>query len=222
MPEEEAAPTEESTPVDRGEKPRSEFIPPYILRNRGVPITLYRLEDGKLPDPPDDLDDEDDWTPPTRKVHLRFNANHVSQVEEAFDGLVASVPIIERTVVKRNDGTPLEGPAGIIYDEKVTGHETRVFYGTEAFQKAMEIKTAATVRRIIAIALDKDEDEVGVAMIPDQFLHYNNAVGVAWSIAQGVDPSEAAKVLQKSTAAVAAQREALASELNSTMDEDAE
>lgn len=212
--------TETPAPPTRDQaRPQADFVPPYILRNRGVPIVLYRLQDGKLPDPPDDLDDEDDWEPPTRKVHLRFNANHVAEIEEAFDGLRATVPVVEKTVVRAGDGTPLEGPAGLVYEEKVVGHEERVFYGTEAFQKAMEIRTNATVRRIIAIALETDEHEIGEAMIPSRFLDYNNAVGVAWSMAQGVDPSEAAKVLQRATAAVAGQREALASELNKTMDE---
>lgn len=178
--------------------PKGEFVPPYILRNRGVPITLFRLQDGQLPDPPDDLDDEDDWSPPTRKVHLRFDANAIAGIEEAFDGLVAD---------------------DVWEDDEGRHRETRTYYGTEAFQKALEVKTNATIRRVLSIAFDVEETEMGRAMIPDKLIDYNNAVGVAWSIAQGVDPSEAARMLQKADAAVAAQRAALASELEKMMDE---
>lgn len=187
------------------------YIPPIILRNKGVPITLLRLENGVVP-PVEEGDD-----PPTRTFHLRFTANHVADIEEAFDGLVAEVPVIERTPAFDGDGKPLEGPAGPVFAEKVVGRETRVFYGLEAFQKAMEVKTAGTIRRVIAIAMGVPVEEAGNAMDPGRTLDYQNAVGVAWSIAQGVDPTEAAKVLDRANRAVAAARGRLASELTKTM-----
>ena len=187
------------------------FVPPIILRNKGVPITLFRLENGKVPA----IEEGDDI--PTRTWHLRFTANHVADIEEAFDGLVATVPVIERTQVLDGLGKPLEGPDGLVWNEKIVGREDRVFYGLEAFQKAMEVKTAGTVRKVIAIALGVSPEEAGNAMDPGRMLEYQNAVGVAWSIAQGVDPTEAAKVLDRANRAVAAARGRLASELTKTM-----
>jgi len=196
---EEEAPEVEAAPP--ASPPNPDFVPPYILRNRGVPVTLYRLQDGTLPEPPDDLDDEEDWNPPTRKVHLRFNANHIAEIEEAFDGLVADQ---------------------VIQTEEGEVRESRTYYGTEAFQKALDVKQNATIRRVLAIALDADEQSMGLAMIPDKLLDYNNAVGVAWSISQGVDPTEAAKMLHKAAVAVATHRASLASQLDEMMDEDEE
>lgn len=201
---------------DAGEKPRPTFVPPIILRNKGVPITLYRLENGQVPQAPEDLGEEEEWNPPTRTFYLRFNANHVADIEEAFDGLQADEAIIDRQV-KLMDGKALEGPAGAVYEEKVVGHETRTFYGMEAFQKAMEVKMNATVRKVLAIALGTSLEEAGNAMIPDQAMDYQAAVGVAWSIAQGVDPTDAAKVLQGARDAMAAGRARLASQLESTL-----
>lgn len=189
------------------------WVPPIILRNKGVPITLYRLENGQLPE----VEEGDDI--PTRTFFLRLTANHVAEMEEAWDGLKAEVPVIERTPAVGPDGKPLEGPAGPVFLEKIVGRETRVFYGLEAFQKAMEIKTASTVRRVIAIAMGVAEDQAGTAMDPGRMIEYQNAVGVAWSIAQGVDPTEAAKVLQRANAATAVARERLGSELTKMMDQ---
>lgn len=190
-----------------------DFVPAIILRNKGVPITLLRLENGQLPEVEEGND------PPTRKLFLRFNANHVAEIEEAFDGIVARVPIIRREVKKGDDGKALVGPDGPVYVETVEGYEDRVFYGLEAFQKAMEVRQVGTIRKVIAIALGYTVEEAGLAMDPGLMLEYQNAVGVAWSIAQGVDPTDAAKVLHKAAAAVAAQRASLASQLEKTMDE---
>lgn len=200
MSDEDAQPATDA-PQAKTAKPAGDFVPPIILRNRGVPITLYRLEDGRLPEPPDDLDDDDEWEPKTRKLYLRFNANHIAEIEEAFDGLVAD------QVIQTDEGEV---------------REQRVYYGTEAFQKALDVKQNATLRRVLAIALETDENAMGLAMIPDRMLDYNNAVGVAWSISQGVDPSEAARMLQKANAAVAAHRASLASQLDEMMDVDEE
>ncbi len=213
-------PTPKPAPKDPAEDPSRAteppgFVPAIILRNKGVPITLYRLENGALPEI--DADDED-AVQPTRKVFLRFNANHVADIEDAFDGIVARVPIIRREAKMGPDQKPLVGPAGPVYEETVEGYEDRVFYGLEAFQQALEAKTAGTLRKVLSIAFAKEETEMGLSMDPSQMVHYQNAVGVAWSIAQGVDPTDAAKVLQRANAAVATQLASLASQLDKTMD----
>ncbi len=190
------------------------FVPAIILQNRGVPITLYRLEHGEVPTV------EDGEERPTRKVHLRFTANHVAQIEDAFDGIVARVPIVETKRVFTPDGKPLEGPDGPVTDDTVVGYEERVFYGVQAFEQSLSQKTMKTVRAIFAIAFGLGETEAGNAMIPDKAMEYQTAVGVAWAIAQGVDPTEAAKILRQGLAAVEEGRASLASELRKTMGPD--
>lgn len=183
------------------------FVPPIILRNKGVPITLYRLENDALPD----LDD-DEGERPTRKAFLRFNANHVADIEEAFDGIVARVPVV-RTQYKILDGKNVIGEDGKPETEDVIdGYEDRVFYGVDAFQQSLSQRKVATIRRVFAIALGMDAEAMGLAMIPNQAPEYETAVGVAWSICQGVDPSDAARLLKEGLAAAAEGRARMASE----------
>lgn len=189
------------------DKPTPDFVPAIVLQNRGVPITLYRLEDGKLPEVGDDEER------PTRKVHLRFNANHAAVIEEMFDGVKASVA--KRTIEPAFDseGKPLVGPAGPVVKETITGYEVKEFFGLEAFQVAMESRTQRTVRDVMALALGMEPEQMGEAMIPSEVQTYNTAVGVAWSISQGVDPTDAARTLHKGLAAIAEGRARLAAEL---------
>lgn len=186
------------------------FVPAVILRNKGVPVTLHRMTDGQV-----EMDGDEALT---RLLHLRFNANAVADIEDHWDGIEVEVPVYEEIPVLV-DGKPLQGPSGPVLGKKETGTEVRRFYGIQGFQKAMEIRPNKTVRDAMAIGLGMTPEEMGVAMISTEFLAYQNAVGVAWSMAQGVDPTEAAKVLHRITVAVAAQSASLASELNRTMDE---
>lgn len=202
----EAKPVEAATPQAAG------FVPAIILQNRGVPITLYRLEGGALP-----ALESDEAERETRKVHLRFTANHVAQIEDAFDGIQARVPIVESNRV-HVDGKPLTGPDGPVTEDRIVGYEDRAFYGVQAFEQALQAKTMKTVRSVFAIAFDKPEEEMGEAMIPSEAMAYQTAVGVAWSIAQGVDPTDAAKILAQGLAAVEQGRAGLASRLATMMD----
>lgn len=189
------------------------FVPAIILRNKGVPVTLFRLENDTLPE----VEDGDDQ--PTRTWHVRFTANDIAEIEDAFDGVVFEVPIIERTVVRDGSGNPLEGPSGYVYDEKVTGREERRFYGLQGFQASLEHRPSRTVRKVLSILMGKPQEVVGLALDPTRSIEYQNAVGVAWSIAQGVDPSDAAKTLARVNAAVVDAKKGLASELEKTMDQ---
>lgn len=187
------------------------FVPAFILQNKGVPIRLHRLnEAGERA-----RDGEDEDAPfQYRTVHLRFDARAVSALEDAFDGLTATVQVTETTPVLDAQGAPLVGPAGPVIATKVLGVEERRFYGLEAFQKAMEVKPATAIFRSMAIGLGMTDDYLATSMVDGAMIEYQNAVGVAWSMAQGVDPTEAAKVLQKAKAATADLRRNLAAELD--------
>jgi hypothetical protein len=190
------------------------FVPAIVLQNRGVPITLYRLENGVLPELDPD-DDEADYA--TRKFQLRFTANHAAQIEDAFDGITARVPIVKDTQVRDEKGAPLIGPDGPVIESQIVGYEDRNFYGVEAFEQALQQKVQTATRRVLAIAMGVPEEQAGAAMIPGKAMEYQTAVGVAWAIAQGVDPTVAARMLHEGLAAVAEGRDAMASQLEKMM-----
>lgn len=190
------------------------FVPAIVLQNRGVPITLYRLENGALPE----LDPDDEEAEyPTRKFSLRFTANHAAQIEDAFDGITARVPIVESNRVYDGEGKPLVGPDGPVVEDRIVGYEDRNFYGVEAFEQALQQKVQTATRRVLAIAMGVPEEQAGAAMIPGKAMEYQTAVGVAWAIAQGVDPTVAARMLHEGLAAVAEGRDAMASQLEKMM-----
>lgn len=188
-----------------------EFIPAIVLLNQGVPITVY------------DLDHEtnqvvmDGDEPKTKTLHLRFTNRAVAELEDAFDGLRASVPIVETTPVVV-DGEALVGPAGPVVSQKVTGHEERVFYGLEAFQQAMTLYPIRTATKAMSIALGKPEEDLDRLLIVGKAPEYQNAVSIAWSIAQGVDPTDAAKMLAQASAGLAAVKARMVAELETMME----
>jgi len=187
-----------------------DFVPPIILRNKGVPITLYLLDEtGSLVM----TSDEPDAEPVTSTVHLRFTARMVADVEEMFDGIKATVAITEKRAVLDGAGNAIVGPAGPVVEDVVVGTEDRTFYGLQAFQQAMEIHPVGAMLKVMALALGTTPEIIDRRMLVEEFANYRNAVGVAWSIAQGVDPTVAARTLQQANAAVAATKERLASEL---------
>lgn len=200
--------TEEPTPSSPTD---SNWVPPIILRNKGVPITVYRLENGQLPD----VEEGEDR--PTRTLHLRFNANMIADLEEAFDGARLQVPIYKEEPLLGEDGQVLLGAEGRpLTNRLLVGREERVFYGQEAFQAALEVRPVTTVRKVLSVASGLTEEEAGLSMIPEENGRYIAKVGVAWSISQGVDPTQAARLLQQGLAAVDKQSAALESQLAKT------
>lgn len=208
---------QEGQPEDDAEaarpRPAGEWVPPSILQNQGVPIELYKLDGDQVIRGGDD-------EPVREKHYVRFTNRMVARIEEMFDGLEAEVPIKSYDPVLGSDGEPMIGPAGPVVIEKTVGHEVRRFYGLEAFAQAMATKARGTTFRVLAVALGKSEEALDPAVIPSEHLNYQNAVGLAWSLAQGMDPTEAANVWRDLAAANADARDRLVSELRKTMGED--
>lgn len=72
-------------------------------------------------------------------------------------------------------------------------------YGTlDAWQTALESQPATTLRQTLAFALKKPLLFVGEAMLDGESLGYSNIIGVAWAVANGVDPKVAGKMLSAS------------------------
>lgn len=70
-------------------------------------------------------------------------------------------------------------------------------YGSlKLFEEAMREKSYSTTRTALAICWNWDERRVGASMLSERTNEYTTAVGVAMAIANGVDPTKAARMLQ--------------------------
>jgi hypothetical protein len=92
------------------------------------------------------------------------------------------------------------------------------FGGLEAWQEQLEKFPITTVRQTLAFALKRDVEETGEAMLDGEVVMYSNVIGTAWSIANGVDPSLASRLLQQSLGLANDQKQALNQELVKTLD----
>lgn len=145
-------------------------------------------------------------------------------------------------VILKNKGVPCEfakvekingetwersyGPDGEV--EKITHHIKFTnnvisdielhFGGLEAWQEKLEQFPVTTVRQTLAFILRKDVLEVGEAMLDAEVVMYSNVIGAAWSIANGVDPTIASRMLWQSVGLASEQRQALNEELNKGME----
>ena len=70
----------------------------------------------------------------------------------------------------------------------------------ESWQTALEKKPITTLRQTLAFVLKRPLEAVGESMIEGETIHYSNAIGVAWALANGVDPLAASKMLKQSNA----------------------
>ena len=92
------------------------------------------------------------------------------------------------------------------------------FGGLEAWQEKLEKFPLTTVRQTLAFVFRKDVIEVGEAMLDAEVVMYANIIGTAWSIANGVDPTIASRMLLQSVGLAKEQKQALNEELNKTLE----
>ena len=91
--------------------------------------------------------------------------------------------------------------------------------GLSEWQLAMENKPVSTLRRTIALLSAEPIEKAGLRMIDGRLAEYTNAVGVAWALANGVDPTVASRLLKQAEAAVGSQTAMLNEELTKTVNE---
>jgi hypothetical protein len=91
--------------------------------------------------------------------------------------------------------------------------------GLQEWQVAMESKPVSTLRRTFGLLLGEPLDKTGTMMVEGNLTEYTNAVGVAWALANGVDPTVASRLLKQAEAAVDSQTTMLNEELNKTIEE---
>lgn len=188
---------------------------PVVLKNRGVEIALVSLDEEGAPVY------SSDGEPKMETYWLRFDSNAVSDIEERWDGYEAAIPqVIDEPVFNDDEQKYETNPDGTVVTKQVTKRGVKqVYSGLEGFQAAMQVKPVGVTCAVIGIALAMEAREVG-KRIPDGGLARLSAqVGVAWAMAQGVDPTEAAKALGIGLRAAEDQREALNAEIRKAVEE---
>lgn len=66
------------------------------------------------------------------------------------------------------------------------------------WQQTLEARPISTIRKTLSFCLKKPIEAIGEMMIEGDTIHYSNAIGVAWAIANGVDPTVASRMLKQS------------------------
>lgn len=183
----------------------SEEVPSAIvLRNKGVPINLYVLDEEGMP-----IEDKAKGFK-KEKVYIRFASSVCAGIEEAY--------------ARRSFMVDIDVP-----DEfgNYTGRKTqteRVFEGLDAWEQSLQRLPFQTMQHTLAIALDTELDELAKRLIPEDQAKYSAAIGAAWMMAQGLDPESAGKLLAASLKAAKEKMDEMAVELaklEADLDEDA-
>ena len=91
--------------------------------------------------------------------------------------------------------------------------------GLQEWQLVMEAKPVSTLRRTVGLLMGEPVDKAGMRMVEGNLTEYTNAVGVAWALANGVDPIVASRLLKQAEAAVDSQTKMLNDELRKTVEE---
>lgn len=91
----------------------------------------------------------------------------------------------------------------------------------ETWQRMQEVKPSSTARDTMALCLRKDKHYVGEAMLEGSLMDYQNAIAMAWSVCNGVDPTTASKLLRQAAKLAEEQKNAVNKELESQIPKEA-
>lgn len=119
-------------------------------------------------------------------------------------------------------GEPVIEVLNVRFTNNVIAELEQHWGGLEKWQQSLETMPVSTIRQTFAYALRKSNMEVGEAMLDGEQMKYSNIIGVAWAIANGVDPTIASRLLAQSVALANEQKriitEALATQENEIAD----
>ena len=87
------------------------------------------------------------------------------------------------------------------------------------WQEAMANKPISTLRRTIGLIKAEPVEKIGLRLIEGQINSYSNAIGAAWGLANGVDPTVASRLLEQAEVAADSQIEMMNQELITALDE---
>ena len=121
-------------------------------------------------------------------------------------------------VVYDSEGNPKVEEVHIKFTHNTIADVEETFDGLTEWQEAMEAKPVSTLRKTFSLLTLEPVDKVGVMMLEGRLPEYNNAIGVAWAMANGVDPTIASQLLEQAALAVDSQIEILNDQMNQTLD----
>jgi predicted PP-loop superfamily ATPase len=107
----------------------------------------------------------------------------------------------------------------IRFTHNVIADIEELWEGLQEWQEAMEQKPVSTLRRTLALLMVENVDKAGMRMVEGRLADYTSAIGVAWALANGVDPTTASRLLKQATVAVDSQMEILNEELEKSVTE---
>lgn len=76
----------------------------------------------------------------------------------------------------------------------------------DMWQDAMDKQPISTIRNTLAMALKRQPEDIGEAMLEGHQVGYQTAIAVAWAIANGVDPTAASLALRQTAGLANEQR----------------
>lgn len=94
------------------------------------------------------------------------------------------------------------------------------FGSLEKWQETLEQKPYNTIRQTFSYVLRRNLYDVGEAMLEGELVTYSNVIGVSWSIANGVDPITASRMLSQTLALAEENKKRLAENMAQAMDLD--
>lgn len=87
----------------------------------------------------------------------------------------------------------------------------------ENWQRMQETRPSSSARDTMAMCLRRERESVGEAMLEGSLMDYQNAIAMAWSICNGVDPTTASKLLRQAAKLAEEQRNAVNQELENQL-----
>lgn len=120
-----------------------------------------------------------------RMVGLVMDTNALADLETHYKPVIGN-----RYDVHTND----EGE-----QEEFVAEEDVEMRGLEAWQWALRVTPVSAIRDTLALCIGEDPRTVGAQMIPTKMRDYANAIGVAFAIANGVDPTKAQELVEKAS-----------------------
>lgn len=101
-----------------------------------------------------------------------------------------------QVVTEDEEAKPVTRTVWVRFDANAVADVENAFGSVDAYQAALTVRSHSTLRQVLALVLDCPEREVGAAMLPEEGGDYLLAVSMAWSVAMGMDPTQAAKAME--------------------------
>lgn len=135
----------------------------------------------------------------TREIYVELNA--VILRNKGFPLEVAATepipdsdpPRWRRVVENETTGEPKKTKLWARFDGNVIAEVEDLYGSSEAYQTAIEAKPHSVIRQVLALMHGRDPFDIGTALLDDKFPDYLLSMQMAWSVAMGMDPTQAAK-----------------------------